>query len=89
MSFCLLYVKKRIDNNFDYSMMKEQRASIYLIVKVAMRWSDTTFLVCGGETFQRTINKSCGLVPHLSRPGSWLLAPCHCSEISFYVPPLA
>ena len=36
MSFCLLYVKKRIDNNFDYSMMKEQRASIYLIVKVAM-----------------------------------------------------
>ena len=34
-----------------------------------MQWSDTTFLVSSGETFQRTINKSCGLVPYLC----WLL----------------
>ena len=54
-----------------------------------MQWSDTTFLVSSGETFQRTINKSCGLVPYLCWPGSWLLALSHCSEISFYVPPLA
>lgn len=64
-------------------MMKE-----YLL-DCRMQWSDTTFLVSSGETFQRTINKSCGLVPYLCWPGSWLLALSHCSEISFYVPLLA